>query len=311
MHDCFKEMGKDVGQNSRFKGIAFVLFASLLWGVSGTCAQYLFQHRGFDAQWLVSVRLLAAGVLLLAYSYAKERRKIFAVWKEKGTPAKLVLFGIVGMVGVQYSYFASIQEGNAATATILQFLAPVITMGYLALRNRKVPSLQEFAAVALAVGGTFLIITKGNIHTLAVPPLAVFWGIVSAFTVTFYTLYPMQLLQKFSPASVVGWGMLIGGAALSFVRPPWVFAGTMDVMAVLALLSIILLGTAVSFYLYLDSLKYIHPVEISVLSSAEPLTAAALSVLFLNVSLGLIEWVGILCVIATVIMLSFSKNKKD
>ena len=46
----------------RTKGIILVIIGSMLWGVSGTVAQYLFQKKGFSTEWLVVIRLLISGV---------------------------------------------------------------------------------------------------------------------------------------------------------------------------------------------------------------------------------------------------------
>ena len=43
----------------------------------------------------------------------------------------MILFGLFGMLAVQYTYFASIKEGNAAVATLLQYLAPIFITVYL------------------------------------------------------------------------------------------------------------------------------------------------------------------------------------
>lgn len=99
---------------------------SYLMGVSGTVAQYLFQHRHFNTEWLTSVRLLVSGALLLGIAYRKEKGRIWAVWKDRRDRIPLLLFGIFGMLGVQYTYFAAIEYGNAATATVLQYLGPAI-----------------------------------------------------------------------------------------------------------------------------------------------------------------------------------------
>ncbi len=56
---------------------------SYLMGVSGTVAQYLFQHRHFNTEWLTSVRLLVSGALLLGIAYRKEKGRIWAVWKDR------------------------------------------------------------------------------------------------------------------------------------------------------------------------------------------------------------------------------------
>jgi drug/metabolite transporter (DMT)-like permease len=214
------------------------------------------------------------------------------------------------MLGVQYTYFAAIKYGNAATATILQYLSPVIIACYLIIRNKKIPSLQEFIAIALAMFGTFLIITKGNIHAISISELALFWGISSAFAAAFYTLQPRYLLAKYGSTVVVGWGMLVGGVAFSFIHQPWNFTGEWSITSIFAVIFVVLFGTLIAFYCYLESLKYIQPTEASVLSSVEPLSAAFLSVLWLRVPFDMSQLLGTLCIIITIIILSFLKDKK-
>lgn len=292
----------------RIKGITLVIIGAMLWGISGTVAQYLFQEKGFSAEWLVVIRLLAAGLILLLYSLIKGKQEIWTIWKSKHSILSLLLFSIIGMLGVQYTYFAAIKYGNAATATILQYLSPVIVACYLALRTKKMPNLQEIIAVILAMLGTFLIITKGNIHSISISKLALFWGISSAFAAAFYTLQPRSLLAKWSSTVVVGWGMLIGGIAFSFIHQPWNFTGQWSITSIFAVIFVVLFGTLIAFYCYLESLKYIQPTEASVLSSVEPLSAAFLSVLWLHVPLDVSQWLGTACIIFTVVILSRIKK---
>lgn len=300
-----------VNIKERRRGIMLILFAAMLWGVSGTVAQYLFQQKGFSSEWLVDIRLLVSGIILLLYGSIKDKGKICEVWKTKNGRINILLFGIVGMLSVQYTYFAAIEYGNAATATILQYLSPVIITCYLAIRMKKCPSLQEIIGIALAMLGTFLIITKGNIHSIAISKTALFWGISSAFAAAFYTIQPKYLLKKFGSTSTVGWGMIIGGATFAFVHNPWDFTGEWSIESILAVIFVVLFGTLIAFYCYLESLKYVQPTDASILSSAEPLSAALLSVLWLKVSLGMAEWIGTICIIVTIIMLSFVKTNKQ
>lgn len=295
----------------RGKGIILIILAALLWGVSGTVAQYLFQQKAFSSEWLVDIRLLVSGFILLLYGFIKDGKKICEVWKSKYDILNILLFGIVGMLGVQYTYFATIEYGNAATATILQYLSPVIITCYLCLVTKKWPSLKEFLGVVLAMLGTFLIISKGSFHSISISGLTVFWGITSAFASAFYTLQPRYLLKKFGSTSTVAWGMVIGGVAFSFVHKPWDFVGEWSMNSFLAVMFVVIFGTLVGFYCYLESLKYVHPTEASVLSSAEPLSAAFLSVLWLNVPLGVAQWIGTLCIITTIIILSFAKTSEQ
>ncbi len=296
--------------NQRMKGIILVIIGAMLWGISGTVAQYLFQDKGFSPEWLVVVRLLVSGVILLLYAYVKVKEEIWTIWMNKTTMFSLILFSIIGMLGVQYTYFAAIKYGNAATATILQYLSPVIVTCYLSIRSKKIPNSQEITAVILAMLGTFFIITKGNIHSISISKLALFWGVSSAFAAAFYTLQPRFLLNKWDSSIVVGWGMLIGGISFSFIHKPWEFTGHWSIIAILAIMFVILFGTLIAFYCYLESLKYIQPIEASVLSSVEPLSAAFLTVLWLHVPLGILQWLGTVCIIFTVVLLSNSKDKE-
>ncbi|MBC2459609.1 DMT family transporter [Clostridium beijerinckii] len=292
----------------RIKGIILVIIGAMLWGISGTAAQYLFQKKGFSPEWLVVIRLLSSGIILLLYTFMKGEQNIWEVWKSKNDALSLIFFSVLGMLGVQYTYFAAIKYGNAATATILQYSSPVIITCYLAIRNKKIPKLKEIIAIGLAMLGTFFIITKGNIHSISISRLALFWGIASAFAAAFYTLQPRLLLRKWGSILVVGWGMLIGGISFSFIEQPWNCTGIWSTNSILAIIFVVLFGTLIAFTCFLESLNYIKPTESSILSSAEPLSAAILSVLWLHEELGIAQWIGTACIITTIIILSRIKQ---
>ncbi|WML44435.1 EamA family transporter [Neobacillus sp. PS3-40] len=294
--------------HSRSKGIILVLIAALFWGVSGTVAQYLFHQQGFSAEWLVDIRLLFSGVILLLFAYTVKKQNIWSIWKNKRDILALILFGIFGMLGVQYTYFIAILYGNAASATVLQYLAPVFITCFLCIQAKKFPAKYEIFAVLLALIGTFLLVTNGNIQTLSISKPAFFWGILSAFALAFYTLQPGGLLSKWGSLLIVGWGMLIGGIGFSFISPPWKFQGHWSVPSLFAVLFVVIFGTLIAFFCYLESTKYIRASETSLLACAEPLSAAFLAVVWLHVPFGLGEWIGTLCIILTIFLLSAVKQ---
>ncbi|MGV2503422.1 EamA family transporter, partial [Priestia megaterium] len=87
-----------------------------------------------------------------------------------------VVSAIVGMLSVQYTYMASIKHGNAAVATLLQYLSPVIIIIYLLLRKQSIFTRQDVITVLLALGGCFFLLTNGSISQLSVPVSVVVWG---------------------------------------------------------------------------------------------------------------------------------------
>jgi drug/metabolite transporter (DMT)-like permease len=297
--------------NTRSRGIFLVLTGAALWGISGTVAQFLFQKNDFSPEWLVVVRLLLSGIILLALAGIKEKKRVIDIWKNKKDVLSLFLFSILGMLSVQYTYFAAIKHSNAATATILQYLAPVIITCYLSIRMKKIPNLKAILAVLLALVGTFLLVAHGNINDLTITGWALFWGLSSAIALAFYTLQPQNLLKKWGSTIVIGWGMLIGGISFSFINPPWEFQGQWSISSYFGVIFIVIFGTLIAFYCYLESLKYINASETSLLASVEPLSAALLSVIWLQVNFVVVDWVGAFCIISTIMILSITKNKDE
>lgn len=292
----------------RIIGMSLVLFGATMWGVSGTVAQYLFQEHDFSVEWLVVIRLLVAGILLLMFPLIKGNHRLWLIWRER--PFSLIFFGIIGLLGVQYTYFAAIATSNAATATLLQYLAPSLIVVYIALKLKVLPNSRQVTAVVLALLGTFLLVTHGNFNALSISGVALFWGIASAFALAFYTLQPIKLLKQYGSTVVVGWGMIIGGVGMSFIHPPWNVEGMISPISLLAVSFVIIFGTLIAFFCYLESLKYLKATETSLLACAEPLSAALLAVLWLNVPFGITEWLGALCIITTIVILSKVKELK-
>lgn len=295
--------------NMKAKGMAYAITASFLWGMSGTVVQSLFQMGDYPAEWLVGLRMLAAGAILTIYGMLKSKKDTLAIWKNKKDRIQLIIFGILGMSTVQYTYFMAIQAGNAATATVLQFIGPVIIACYQAVKMRKMPRPMELLAVFCALGGILLLSTHGRLNGLAVAPEVLFWGIVSAFALAFYTLYPGSILKKYGAVSVVGWGMLIGGGIFQLFHPVWKIQEAFTFQSILSILVIIIIGTLFGYLLFLQSLLYIQPSVSSLLTSVEPLTASVLSILFLNVKFKWYDWAGTGLILSTVFLLSLVKEK--
>lgn len=297
---------------ARLKGLFMVVIGAAFWGISGTVAQQLFQHDGVEVGWLVTVRLLCTGlVLLILSSFGGSKKKVWRVWKTPQQAVQLLIFGIVGLLGVQYTYFASIKLGNAAVATLLQYLAPLFILIYLMWKNRQAPKFIDVCSIILALLGTYLLLTNGCGLKLHLPPFAVIWGILSGVALAFYTLYPGSLLKTWGSTIVIGWGMVIGGIGLSFIHPPWqIGAVHWSFLTVASLFFVILFGTLLAFYLYLESLTYLSPKETSLLACVEPLTSVITAVTWLGVSMRLWQYVGAGFVIIMIILQAVNRPEK-
>lgn len=279
--------------------------AAVLWGISGTAAQVLFSRYSIDAGWLVSVRMLAAGLLLLGFAVLRSGvRDTIGILTVQRDARDVIVLGVFGLWGVQYPYLESIAQGNAATATLLQYLGPVFLTLFVAMRARQRLGPSRFVAVVFAFLGTALLVTNGHWNTLSVSSGALFWGLLSGVTLAFYTVFPGALLKRYKAPVVIGWSMLVGGVVDSFVRAPWTFRGEVTVFSLALILFVVLGGTLIPFFLYLASLRFISTTRASLLTCIEPLSAAIVAVAVLGVRLGGVAELGGVCIILTVIVLS-------
>jgi len=294
--------------NTHAKGVAMALFAAMLWGVSGTSGQFLFQQRAVSVEWLMSVRMLGAGTMLLLLGILRKDDNVWAVWRERGDRLRLLVFGVAGMMTVQYTYFAAIKHSNAATATILQFSAPVMIAIYVAIRYGKRLNFFGYLAIVLAITGAFLLVTHGRLDSLTISPLALALGIASAVSLALYTLMPGNLLSKYSAVSIIGWGLFIGGVSISFFHPPWHPDGVWDVYTFANVLFVVVFGTLIPFYMYLRAVQIIGGQQASLMTSAEPLSATLIAVLWLGTPFQTLDWIGALFIVATVFLLALDRK---
>ncbi len=168
------------------------------------------------------------------------------------------------------------------------------------MKKKRLPVPKEATAIAFALIGTLLIVTHGSFENLSLSPAALFWGISSAVALATYSILPIRLVNKHDASVIVGWGMLFGGSIFSFFHSPWEVPGAWDSQSYLFAAAIIVFGTAVAFYSFLVSVRIIGAGTASLLACVEPLVAALIAVVWLQVPFGVYDWVGTICILVTI-----------
>lgn len=295
-------------KDKRRLGMIFAIVGTMFWGISGTVAQGLLQN-GVTAQWLVCVRMIFAGLILVIWSFFTIERKIWQEIFSKKNFLSLVVFSIFGMIPSQFTYFKAIEAGNASTATILQFLGPLFIIIYLAFATRMLPRRIDVISIVIAILGIFLLVTDGDMNRLTLSPAALFWGIMAGVSQASYTLLPRELLKKFDARAISGLSMIVGGIVL---LPFVIFQKVPEFSPknLAALFYIIIFGTMFAYLLYLMSLKFIPPETTGMLSAFEPFTATILTIIVFHIHFGFFELLGGLLILSTTFLQSISIKRK-
>lgn len=296
---------------ARSKGILLIVLGSILWGASGPMMEWVLNNTSLSVSFFLTVRLITAGICILLFLLITGQR-VFLIWKDISWLKQLVVFGVLGMLGVQYTFVAAIEASNASIATLLQFLGPVYIILFLSWKNRIFPPKYQVIGIIGTLIGLFLLLTNANVSILLISREALLWGLAVGIAFSIYTVYPARLMKEWGVLVVVGWGMLIGGVVLALVTQIWKTDEWVHLAAYpisIIVIIIILIGT-IAFILFLSSMKYITAVETSILSSIEPLTAMIISVFWFNQILGAWQYIGVVIMLLFVTWLSVAGEIK-
>ncbi|HEV1997300.1 MAG TPA: DMT family transporter [Candidatus Dormibacteraeota bacterium] len=279
------------------RGTFFALGAGVLWGLSGTAAQVLFQRHDIQPQWLVTVRMLGTAAILLVV--------MRPAWP-RGHVWPILVFGILGLAAVQYTYFAAISLMGVALATFVQYLSlPMIALWEGVIGAERLGR-KAIAAVALAmVGTTLLLLATPHGHAgFRVSPVGLVFGLLSALTAAFYTLYSVRIVNAIGPWRSNAWGFLAGGLVMATLAPPWsVHPKGAGIQVAGLVVVVIVLGTLVPFALFLSSLSRISPTEAGTAVTIEPVSAALASALLLSAALVPLQYAGGAAIVAAVLLI--------
>lgn len=301
--------GKSYG--SKPLGFVLTLCGGLLWAVGASCGQQLFQVHDVTSNWLIPIRILLSGLVLLLYSFIKYPVKdVLSVWKTPKDARDLLLFSLFGATASQYTYYTCIQYSNAAFATVISYMFPVVILIYGFIRFRKAPKLYELLSVILVTVGAFTCTTHWNLGDLSVPPIAIIIGLLCAVTSAYNTVKPQRLLRTYALVSIVGWSMTIGGLVLCIALRPWTIPVTITPTLLLLMATIILGGTIFAFSFFQAGVRIVGSLAGSILASVEPVGAIVIAALFLKVPFTPEDFIGFLLILATIPIIAFGQHRE-
>ncbi len=284
-------------------GALLTLLAGTLWGFSGCCGQYIFDNFSAQPHYLTAYRMLFAGALMILFGLVVDRKNMVAIWADKTYIPRLFAFAIIGVMFNSLSYLTAISHSNSGTATILQYLGPLLIMIVTCFTSRKLPSTKEATAIILALLGTFILATHGDIHTMVITPLGLTWGLLAAVGLATYTMIPVPVIAKYGSIATTGYGMFIGGGVLFIMTKSWEAPMIPEPSCIAAFFAMVVVGTVITYTIYMAGVNRCGVVKASMLSTIEPVSATVIMVIWLKETFAFMDFIGFICIFITVFML--------
>ena len=136
---------------------------------------------GWSPVAVVAIRMGGAFLVLLVPCLVLLRRT------RRPTPrqsARVVGYGITAVAMAQLCFFSAVQYLPVGVALLLEYLAPVLLIGYHWLRNRRRPAYPVLIGAAIAlIGLVFVLDLRGG---LTLNPIGVLWGLGAAVGLASY-----------------------------------------------------------------------------------------------------------------------------
>ncbi|AUC25904.1 DMT family transporter [Streptococcus uberis] len=280
-----------------------VLVAGTAWGLSGVSGQYLMTH-GVNLNLLTSLRLIIAGSILGLFTLIKQREKIRTLLSDKKGVKQLIFFSLAGLLMNQFTYMNAIKYTNAGTATVLQYMSPVLILVAVSVVEKRLPSVAEALSIILAVLGTVIIATHGHLGSLAITPKGLFWGVLSAISAALYVLLPGPIVDKWGSMPVISLAMLFSGILFTLFTQPWQYDLPLTTGNGIALVGLVLVGTIIAYTLFVEGASIVGPVNGSLIAAVEPIASVFFSIILLSETFYSMDILGMLLIMVAVLLIS-------
>ncbi|WP_314161256.1 DMT family transporter [uncultured Gemella sp.] len=293
-----------MGQSTMKKGIVFTLLGATCWGLSGVLGEYLLNVSKIDPVWIIANRLFFSGIAMVAILLIKDKHDLVRVFSNKIDILKLLNFSFFGLLICQGTFFLTIKHTNAGMATVIQYIGPVIIMLYYCVIGRRWPLPREVIAIVVSLFGTVLIATHFDFSKLNISTLGLFWGLLSAFGLASYNIFSISLTTKYGVMPIMAWGLLIAGVVVYFTTGSNYVPDNFTLIDFICMSGVVIIGTILSFSLYLEGVRLIGAVTGSIIGCFEPIAAIIFSFLLLGTTFGTIDLIGAAFILSAVIVLS-------
>ncbi|NGY64132.1 EamA family transporter [Lentzea sp. NEAU-D13] len=167
---------------------------------------------GWSPAAAVTARALAAGLVLLPFVVVSLRGRWDLLWRARWS---VLGMGLAGVALTQVLYFAAIGRIPVATALLIEFLAPLILVGFTWAVSRRTPAPVVLVGSVLAVGGLVLVIGPGAIQ--AVDPIGLAAAFGAAIGCALYFVIAARPNDGLPPVALAGTGLLVAAPVLALI----------------------------------------------------------------------------------------------
>jgi drug/metabolite transporter (DMT)-like permease len=265
----------------RFRNAILFIALAVAWGSAFTAIKAGLEF--FPPVLFAAFRYDLAGILMLGYAvYITDH------WLPQ-TRAEWLLVAIGGtfMIAAYHAFlFIGEQGTTSAAAAIIVSLSPILTTGF-ARAFLPDERLTALGIIGLLVGflGVGVLSNPDPNNLFERRTVSMFLVFLAAASFALGSVLTRRVKGELPIETMEAWSMLLG-AGLMHVASVGLAESVTDVVwtleAIIALLYLVIVASALGFLVYFDLLDRLGPIEINLVSYAAPVMAAVTGLLFLG-----------------------------
>jgi len=281
-------------------GLISIGVAAALWSVAAVAARGIFD-RGLDPLEVAAARSFIAAACLALIPSARRKAP-------DGSPWAVIALGL-SIAIVNAVYYSAIARLDVAVALVIQYTAPALVVGWVALQKKKPPTGEIALALLVTFAGVVLVSGIFGADVGAVSLSGIGFGLASSVFFATYTLLSERagqaygvfgaLLRGFCAAAVM-WTVF-----LAFRGWPNALFESVNIGPVLF---VGVAGTFLPFIFFLWGVQQVRAERGAIAATSEPILAAGIAWVWLGQTLTPIQIIGGILVIAGVISLQIRRK---
>lgn len=282
----------------RASGLTLALVSAFAFGGSGPAAKPLIT-AGLSPLHVTWLRVAGAALVMLplAIRYRGVARR---------RPGLLLAYGLFPVAGVQACYFAAVSRIPVGVALLIEYLAPVLVLGWVRfVRRHPVPPAAGIGVV-LAVAGLAGVVQVWQ--GLRFDAIGLLLALAAAGCQVCYFLLSDTGARPVRPLAVISHGLVVGAVVLTVIARPWtlpwrvlggdVAVGTREWPALGLVAWIALITTVLAYATGVLAVRRLSPQVAGAVACLEAVLAAVLAWVLLGEHLTVLQVAGGVVVLA-------------
>ena len=261
-------------------GVAFAVASAFTFGMSGPFAKSLME-AGWSPIAAVAARMAGGAVVMALAATILHRGWLREAIEHAKT---VVLYGLVPIAGAQLCYYNAVAHLSVGVALLLEYLAPVLVVGWIWGTTRRRPRTLTLVGAGLALAGTVVVLDVFS--SAHIDAIGVAWALGAAICAACYFVMSDRVAADgngLNSVTLAAGGLVVGAAAvfvvgltgvlpLTFTTHDTVVAGhTTSFLVPVVVLGVV--STAMAYVFGISGVARLRPSYASLLGLAEVLCA--------------------------------------